>query len=93
MGVRMALGAGGGQVVALVLWGGMGLTALGVVLGLGGALGLTWILRSWLFGIGVVDPLTMVGVVAVLGFSGLLACLVPALRAARIDPIETLKAE
>jgi putative ABC transport system permease protein len=93
MGIRMALGAGGGQVVGLVLRGGMGLTAVGVLFGLAGSLGLTRILRSWLFGIGFVDPVTMVGVVAVLGFSALLACLVPAFRAARIDPIETLKAE
>jgi ABC-type antimicrobial peptide transport system permease subunit len=93
IGIRMALGAGNNRILGLVLWGGMGLTALGVLLGLGGAMALTWILRSWLFGIGVVDPLTMIGVVAVLGSSALLACLIPAFRATRIDPIETLKAE
>jgi putative ABC transport system permease protein len=93
MGIRMALGAGGGQMVRLVLRGGMALTAVGVLLGVVASLGLTLVLRSWLFGIGAVDPLTMAGVVAVVGFSALLACLVPAFRAARIDPIETLKAE
>jgi predicted permease len=93
MGIRMALGAGGGQVVGLVLRGGMGLTAVGILFGVVASLGLTRLLQSWLFGIGSVDPLTLIGVVTVLSGSALLACLVPALRAARIDPLETLKAE
>ena len=52
-----------------------------------------WDTRIRFFGIGAMDPLTLIAVVGVLGFSALLACLAPALRAARIDPIETLKAE
>jgi hypothetical protein len=93
MGIRMALGAGGGQLVRLVLKGGLGLTATGVLFGVGASVGLTQVLRSWLFGIGVFDLVTLLGVVVVLGSSALLACLVPALRAARVNPLETLKAE
>jgi putative ABC transport system permease protein len=93
MGIRLALGAGGGRVIGMVLGSGMALTATGIALGLIASLGLTQLLRSQLFGIGVVDPVTLVGVVAVLGGSALVACLVPALRAARVDPLETLKAE
>jgi predicted permease len=93
MGIRMAMGARGLQVVGLVVRGGMGLTAVGIVLGLAGSLGLTRVLRSWLFGIGTVDVWTLVIVVGVLGSGALLACLIPALKAARADPLETLKVE
>ena len=93
MGVRVALGARGGQVIALVLKGGMGLTAAGIGIGIVASLGLTQLLRAWLFGIGIVDPLTLMGVVAVLGGSAFLACLIPAVKAARTDPLETLKVE
>jgi putative ABC transport system permease protein len=93
MGIRMALGAGGSQVVGLVLKSGMGLTAVGIGIGIAASLGLTQLLRFWLFGIGVVDPVTLAGVVAVLGTGALLACLIPALKAARADPLETLKVE
>jgi predicted permease len=93
MGIRMALGAGGSRVVGMVLGAGMTLTATGITVGLIASFALTQILRSQLYGIGVVDPLTLVGVVVVLGGSALVACLVPAVRAARVDPLETLKAE
>jgi len=93
MGIRMALGAGGSQVVGLVLKSGMGLTAMGIGIGIAASLALTQLLRFWLFGIGVVDPVTLVAVVMVLGTGALLACLIPALRAARADPLETLKVE
>ncbi len=93
MGIRMALGAKGGQVVGLVLKGGMGLTAIGIGFGIAASLGLTQVLRFWLFGIGVIDPVTLAAVVAVLGTGALLACLIPAVKAARADPLETLKVE
>lgn len=93
MGIRMALGARGLQVVGLVLRGGMGLTAVGITIGLAGSLGLTRVLLYWLFGIGLLDIWTLVIVVGVLGFGALFACLIPALKAARSDPLETLKVE
>jgi len=80
-------------VVGLVLKGGMGLTAVGIGIGIAASLGLTQVLRAWLFGIGVVDTVTLVGVVVVLGAGALLACLIPAVKAARADPLETLKVE
>ena len=93
MGIRMALGAKGRQVVGLVIKGGMGLTAVGVGFGIAGSLALTQVLRFWLFGIGRVDPVTLGVVILVLGAASLLACLVPALKAARSDPTEALKVE
>ena len=54
---------------------------------------MTQLLRSWLFGIGVVDPVTLVGVILVLGAAALVACIIPALKASRADPLETLKVE
>ena len=79
--------------VGLVLKGGMGLTAIGIGFGIAASLGLTQVLRFWLFGIGVIDPVTLAAVVAVLGTGALLACLIPAVKAARADPLETLKVE
>ena len=93
MGIRMALGAGGGQVIGMVMKRGMSLTATGILFGLLASLGLTQILRAWLFGIGVVDPVTLTAVVLVLGGAAFVACLIPAIRAARVDPLETLKVE
>jgi predicted permease len=93
MGIRMAMGARGSQVVGMMLWSGLGLTLIGVIIGVAGSLGLTRILRYWLYGIGNVDGWTLVVVVAVLGSSAFLACLIPALKAARADPLETLKVE
>jgi putative ABC transport system permease protein len=93
MGIRMALGAKGGQVIGLVLKGGVGLTAVGIGIGIIVSLGLTQVLRFWLFGIGVIDPVTLAGVVLVLWTGAFLACLIPAMKAARADPLETLKVE
>jgi putative ABC transport system permease protein len=93
MGIRRALGAGGSQVIGLVLRGGMALTAVGIGIGTAASLGMTQLLRSQLFGIGIVDPVTLVGVILVLGAAAIMACLIPALKASRADPLETLKAE
>jgi len=69
------------------------MTAVGIGLGILGTLVLTQVLRLWLFGIGAVDPVTLVAVVLVLGTGALVACLIPAVRAAHADPTETLKVE
>ncbi len=93
MGVRLALGAQPGQVLRLVLGHGLRLIALGVALGLAGAFGLTRIMRHLLFGISATDPLAFGGSVLLLGGVALLACYVPAHRAAKLDPMVALRHE
>jgi ABC-type antimicrobial peptide transport system permease subunit len=93
IGIRMALGAQAGNVLRLVLARGGLLISLGAVIGLGGALALSRLTASLLFGISATDPLTFAGVVVVLGAVAAPACLIPARRAARVDPIIALRAE
>ncbi|HYO15125.1 MAG TPA: FtsX-like permease family protein, partial [Thermoanaerobaculia bacterium] len=90
-GIRMAIGARRGDVLGLVLRQGMGLVAAGVLLGMAGALGVTRLLKALLFGVEATDPLTFVAVPAVLALVALLACWLPARRAARLDPLVALK--
>ena len=93
IGIRMALGALPGDVRRLVLREGALLAAGGAAIGLAGALGLTRVLRSLLFETTPTDPATLtLAVVVVLGVA-LAATLIPAHRAARIDPITTLRCE
>jgi len=93
IGVRMALGAQRHAVLAVVLWNGLKLAAAGIVLGLIGAMMLTRLLRSLLFAVGPADPLTFTAVPLVLVSVALLACWLPARRAARIDPMVALRCE
>jgi len=93
IGVRQALGATPRNILFLVLKKGMGLTLAGVVLGLGCSLVLTRLMSSLLFGVNASDPLTFVTVPLVLGLVALLACLIPARRATRIDPLVALRYE
>jgi putative ABC transport system permease protein len=93
IGVRVALGASPSNILALVFRQGMTLTALGVAIGLSGAAAASGALITLLFGISRLDPITYLGVIAlVLGVSGV-ACWVPARRAAKVDPAITLRAE
>jgi putative ABC transport system permease protein len=93
IGVRSALGATPGSLIALIVGQGGRLAALGIVLGLGGSFALTRYLQSLLFGIAPNDPATLVGVCLLLSCVTLAACLVPASRAARVDPSAALRSE
>ncbi len=93
IGVRSALGASRRNILALVLRQGFSLTGLGVAIGLAGAIAASQGIAAMLFGVSPLDPVTYVGVIALLAGVSLLACAVPAWRAARIDPATTLRAE
>lgn len=92
-GVRVALGAMPADILRLVLATGGRLLALGVLLGLAGSLAASRLLESMLFRTNARDPLVLAAVAALLGAVALVACLVPARRAARIDPMTALRAE
>jgi putative ABC transport system permease protein len=93
IGVRVALGATPGDILALVVRQGMTLTVLGVVIGLSGAALASQALVSLLFGVSRLDPVTYLGVIALLAGVSVIACWVPAWRAAHVDPSITLRAE
>jgi predicted permease len=93
IGVRLALGAAPGAIVRGVVGRGMRLAALAIALGIAGALALTRLLESQLAGVTPTDPLTFAASVAALGAAAAAACLVPARRASRVDPLVALRAE
>ncbi|MGE4066987.1 MAG: ADOP family duplicated permease [Vicinamibacterales bacterium] len=92
-GVRLALGARPGQVLGAVVRRGVAVTLVGVVIGLAGAVGVTRFMRAVLYGVEPVDPLTFGAMALVLIAVSALASWLPARRAARLDPAETLRAE
>jgi putative ABC transport system permease protein len=91
IGIRLALGANANQVKNMVVSQGMRLTAIGLVLGLGAAVGLARLLQSLLYGVTVRDPLTFVGAPILLSLVAFLAAWLPARRASRVDPIQALR--
>ena len=93
IGIRMALGAQTRDVLGLIVKDGMKLVLLGLVLGISGALGLTRLLSTLLFGVTTRDPVTFVAIAALLSFVAILACYIPAWRATRVDPLEALRCE
>ena len=93
IGVRMALGAERGAVQGMILREAGRLAAVGIVLGLGGAVAAAALMRSLLFGVAAWDVPTLAAVTAVLGVSALVASFLPARRAARVNPVEALRGE
>ena len=93
IGVRIAVGASRRDVLTLVVGGALRLTIVGLAAGLLLAIGAAQLLRSQLYGVSPLDPVTFVGVVALLGAVALLAAWLPARRAAKVDPIVALQAE
>jgi putative ABC transport system permease protein len=93
IGLRMALGAQPFNVLRLVVGHGMRLTFIGVAFGVGGALALTRLMSSLLFGVSATDPLTFVTVSILFLFVALAACYVPVRRAMRVDPMTAIRYE
>jgi putative ABC transport system permease protein len=93
VGVRMALGAQSADVVRLFIKQGMAMVMFGVALGLIGAFALTRVMKSLLFDVSAIDPLTFACVALLLSLVALAACYLPARRAARIDPLASLRRE
>jgi putative ABC transport system permease protein len=91
IGVRMALGARVSDVVMMVLKQGIMLTSIGIALGLGASFVLTRLMTGLLYGVGSTDLVTFAGVVVFLVVIALLACYIPARRAARVDPVFALR--
>jgi predicted permease len=93
IGIRIALGASRARVVRMIVREGTLLTGLGIAVGVLGALALSGVMRSLLFEVEPRDPATYVGVVILLGLIAVLASALPALRAARVDPANTMRTE
>jgi putative ABC transport system permease protein len=93
IGIRMALGAAQRDVLSMVLGQGFRLTAIGLAIGLAGALGLTRVLKKLLFGVSATDPAVFIAIAALLSAIALLATWVPARRATKVDPMVALRYE
>jgi predicted permease len=91
IGIRLALGARTADVLKLVIGQGMRMALIGLLIGLGGALALTRLMKSLLFEMSATDPLTFVGVALLLMSVALLACYLPARKATKIDPLAALR--
>ena len=93
IGIRMALGAQEGHVLRMVIKRGMLLVLIGIAIGLGGALAVTRVMQTLLFGVSVTDPLTFFSISLLLATVALLACYIPARRATKVDPLVALRYE
>ena len=93
IGIRLALGSQGGDVLQMVLRQGAKLALVGVAIGICAAFGLTRLMRNLLFGVTAYDPVTFATVAVLLVLVALLACFIPARRAMLVDPIVALRYE
>jgi predicted permease len=93
IGIRAALGASAGSLLRLIVSRGLVLALIGLVIGVGGALGLTRVMERLLYGVGARDPMTMSSVAAVLAAVAVSACYIPARRATKVDPLVALRYE
>ena len=91
IGIRIALGAGSGRILGLVVTQGLTIVGIGLVLGVLGSIILNRVFESLLFGVSGTDPIAILTAVVVLGLAAFLACLLPALHALRIHPITALR--
>src|SRR5579859_160815 len=91
IGVRVALGAGSGEVLRMMMGQGLRTILIGVAVGIAGSLALTRTVESLLFGVAPTDPLTFAGVTLLLIVAALLACFIPARRATKVDPMVALR--
>ena len=93
IGVRVAVGANRRDILVLVIRQGLSLTGVGVVIGLAGAMAASQAIITLLFGVSRLDPITYLGVIALLAGVSVMACGLPTWRAAKVDPASTLRAE
>lgn len=93
IGIRIALGASQGQILKMVVGGGAKLALIGILIGAAGGLGLTQLIRSFLYGVSPSDPLTFTGISLILACVAMLASYVPARRAMKVDPNTALRYE
>ena len=93
IGIRLALGARGGDVLAMILGSATRVLAIGIAVGLLAAALLTRALDSLLYGVAALDPVTFIAVPAIIAIVGLVAGAVPAVRAARVDPLDSMRAD
>jgi len=93
IGVRMALGADRARVVSMVLRQGLGLASIGVVIGAAAGFGVTRVLNSLLYGVDAMDSIAFLGAAGLLSVAAVVACWIPARRAAAVDPVVALRAD